>query len=71
MTEFNELSPTFRLYGMPSFLQGMAMAMDVSHTMPDFNQSSNPGLADYMALAADWRSVGNDMAMAMGEFEAR
>jgi hypothetical protein len=71
MTDFNELSPTFRLYGMPSFLQGMAMAMDASYTMPDFNQNSDPGLADSMAVAADWRAVGNDMSAAMGEFGVR
>lgn len=65
MTDFNELSATFRLYSVPSFMDGMAMALDYAHTMPEFNTDSNPADADGKALAADWAAVGNDLASAM------
>ncbi len=65
MTDFNELSATFRLYSVPSFLDGMAMALDYAHTMPEFNTDSSPAAADGKALVSDWAAVGNDLTNAM------
>lgn len=65
MTEFDAFSPTFRLFAVPTFMEGVTMALDVAHTMPEFNTSANPAEADRKALAADWEAVGNDLANAM------
>jgi hypothetical protein len=65
---FDEFSPTFRLFSVPSFLEGMAMAVDYSHTMPEFNLSGDPALDDCLALLADWRAVAGDLDRALGAF---
>jgi hypothetical protein len=65
MTDFNEMSATFRLYGIPSFTDGMAMALDYARTMPEFNTDSSPAAADGKALVADWAAVDSDFANAM------
>ncbi len=65
MTDFSEMSATFRLYSVPSFMDGMAMALDYAHTMPEFNTDSSPAAADGKALVSDWAAVGNDLTNAM------
>jgi hypothetical protein len=65
MKDFDSYSPTFRLFSVPSFLEGMAMALDFGQTMPEFNTDRNPAAADAKAVAADWRAVGRDLARAM------
>lgn len=65
MTDFDEMSATFRLCAIPSFMEGMAMALDSAYTMPEFNTSANPADADVKALAADWEAVAGDLANAM------
>ncbi len=65
MGEFNSLSPTFRLFSMPSFWDGMAMALDFAHTMPEFNTDATPEIADARAIAADWRAVGAELSGAV------
>ncbi len=65
MTDFNEMSETFRLYNLPSFTEGMTMALDYAQTMPEFNVDATPALADGKALSADWKALGSDFAAAM------
>ncbi len=65
MTDFNEMSATFCLYSPPSFMDGMAMALDYAHTMPEFNTAPTSAAADAVAAAADWVAVSTDLANAM------
>lgn len=71
MTEFNIDSPTFRLYPVPSFIDGMAMALDYSGTMPEFTHDKNPSEADAKAIASDWAAVANDFTNAIRRIIAR
>lgn len=64
------LSPSFRLFAIPGFLEGMTMALDFAHTMPEYNQNISPGLADALAIAADWRAVGLDLQQAVNDYQA-
>ena len=59
----NHLS-TF-LYARPSFLEGVARLIDWGNTLQEYNTVSNPKVADYLALSADWRVVGHDLESAM------
>lgn len=47
----------------------MTMALDYAHTMPEYTTNSNPELTDQIAIASDWRAVGNDLAYAISEIE--
>lgn len=58
------------LYARPSFLAGMASAVDLGGTLIDYNGSPSPELADYYALRSDWRQVGDDMRVAIEEVAA-
>ena len=59
----NHLS-TF-LYARPSFLEGVARLIDWGNTLQEYNTVSDPKVADYLALSADWRVVGHDLESAM------
>lgn len=71
MTDFTEMSPTFRLYAMPSLLEGMAMAVDIPGAMTEFNSNESGSLADSLATASDWRAVAEDLRAAFGNTVAR
>jgi hypothetical protein len=49
------------LYARPSFLEGMARALDLGGTLQEYNQSPTGAMADGYALRADWRAVGQDL----------
>ena len=49
------------LYARPSFLEGVARALDVGNTLTEYNSSITPEQADWLALQADWRIVGEDL----------
>ncbi len=70
MTDFDAMSATFRLYSVPSFVEGMAMAVDVSGSMPEFNSTESGGLADSLAIASDWRAVADDFRAAFNNVAA-
>lgn len=53
-----------QLFAMPSTLSGFARTLDVGGTFNEFNRSSTPHAAATAAIAADWRSVGNDLTIA-------
>ncbi len=55
-------------YARPSFLGGMARALDLGDTLTEYNQSLTPEQADDLALAADWQAVGQDLRLAMENF---
>ncbi len=58
-----------RLFAMPSFLDGMASALDLGGTLMEYNQSVAPREADIAALRSDWLAVGDDIRQAFQAFE--
>ena len=53
------------LFAHPSFLGGMAQAMDLGGTLFLFNNSRTPEEADLRAMKSDWITVGDDIRAAM------
>lgn len=58
------------LFAMPSFLEGVARALDIAGTFTQYNTSDNPREADFLALRSDWRAVGDDFYTVLDEYEA-
>ncbi len=55
------------LFARPSFVEGVARALDLCGTLQEYNSSPSPEQADALALGADWRVVGADLLRAMDE----
>lgn len=53
------------LFARPSFLEGWARIFDFGGTLQEYNRSANEQAADYYAIAADWRAVGQDIHAAL------
>jgi hypothetical protein len=57
------------LYARPSFIGGMAVAMDLyGVSVGEYNRSATPNAADYRALRSDWALTGIDISNAMEQF---
>lgn len=52
----------------PSFLTGLASIFDFAGNLHRYEYDSGPD-ADARALAADWQAIGDDLWIAMGQFE--
>ena len=51
------------LFARPSFLGGMASALDLSGILvTEYNRSGTPNLADSRAMKSDWAITGNDIS---------
>ncbi len=53
------------LFARPSFLEGMARALDIGNTLQEYNSSPSPEEADVRAIGSDWESVGGAIQEAM------
>lgn len=53
------------LFARPSFVEGMARVVDLGGTLEEYNGSPTPEQADFYALRADWRQVGDDLVAAI------
>jgi len=63
-------SPTFKLFkSEPSFSRGMASIFDLRSVSSKYNVSKNEDNADKIAIQADWRAVGCDLAKSIQEYE--
>jgi hypothetical protein len=62
MTKYGEDSGF--LFAAPSFLQGLASALDLSGTLVEYNISKTPQDADVRAISSDWAVVGKDISTA-------
>ncbi len=51
------------LYAEPSFLDGMARLLDFAGTLNEYNSSLSGVQADRIALASDWRAIGDDLRL--------
>ncbi|OAI54030.1 hypothetical protein AYO44_03875 [Planctomycetaceae bacterium SCGC AG-212-F19] len=58
----SELS-TF-LFARPSFVEGTSRLLDFGDTLTEYNRSLTGEQADYLALLADWRQIGQDIESA-------
>jgi hypothetical protein len=66
MSEFSAL-----LFASPSFFEGVGRTIDLGGTLTEFNRSATPELADAIALASDWRAVGQDLSNAMNQADGQ
>jgi hypothetical protein len=60
-------SPTFRLFALPSMLQGFGSVIDISGDVHCYNTNKSPTEADMESLRADWEAVGKDLQVALDE----
>ncbi len=56
------------LFARPSFIEGVARIFDFGSTLEQYNESSNPSLADYRAIYDDVRVIGYDLWLAMQQY---
>ena len=57
------------LYATPSFLEGVARAIDIGDTLTEYNLSESGADADLRALRSDWAAIGRDLRQATAQFE--
>ena len=55
------------LYARPSAVEGVARILDFGNTLNEYNYSSTPEEADFLALRADWRVAARDLGIALTE----
>ena len=60
---------TSRLYARPSFIEGMARALDMGGTLNEYNSSLSGEEADAIAIWSDWAAIGQDMYAVMGDYD--
>jgi|HubBroStandDraft_4_1064222.scaffolds.fasta_scaffold872242_1 hypothetical protein len=58
------------LFADPSFVSGAARLLDLYCLFDSYNTSRSGAEADYKALLADWRVVGQDIQRAVEAFES-
>lgn len=58
------------LFAMPSFLRGMARAIDLGDTLTVYNQSRTPEEADALAIKNDWASVGDSLRGSIKKYQS-
>ena len=56
------------LFSSPSWIQGVASAMDLGGTLVEYNVSKTPQEADVRAIASDWAITGKDIQRAAENF---
>lgn len=62
------LSPyTSILFARPSFWAGTAAMLDFGNTLFEYNISLTEEQANFFAVSADWRAVGDDLRHAIME----
>jgi hypothetical protein len=59
------------LFARPSFIEGMARVLDMGGTLDSYNYSETDEQADFLALFADWHSVGKDIETAWKAYASR
>ena len=56
------MSDSLFLCARPSFIEGVSRILDFGNTLSEYNRSLTPEQADHLALCADWRLIGMDLA---------
>ena len=70
-TEFRELGIKMSdfssfLFARPSLIEGAGRILDFGDTLTEYNRSPTGEIADYIALATDWKQVGGDLFAVIG-----
>ncbi|MEW6238823.1 MAG: hypothetical protein AB1656_25850 [Candidatus Omnitrophota bacterium] len=52
------MSPTFDLFAIPSFLEGIGSVIDLGGNFHYYNENRTPEEADMKALLSDWNAIG-------------
>ena len=60
---------SIRHFRQPSFVRGMAYALDLGSTLKAYNEPFDKDVADYEALCNDWQQVGEDLSKAMERYD--
>lgn len=55
----------YRLFAVPSFIEGIARVLDLGCTLNEYNYSITPDAADMDALSSDWNAICGDMNCAV------
>ncbi|MGC2197236.1 MAG: hypothetical protein WA628_21340 [Terriglobales bacterium] len=58
------------LFANPTFISGAARVLDLYGVYDEYNSSSTDYEADFKAILSDWMVVGQDIFVAMKEFES-
>ncbi len=59
------------LFARPSLTEGMSRVLDLGDTLTEYNRSPSGEQADYYALFADWRAVGQDIIDATHQYQKK
>ena len=62
------MNHSFFLFARPSFLGGAARLFDFAGTLNVYNISINGEAADARAFYEDWKAIGDDMRIALGNY---
>ena len=54
-----------RLFAEPAFIEGLCRILDFGSTLNVYNHNATPEEADFEALESDWRSVGDELVLAV------
>ena len=54
---------TFRLFAVPSFIEGTARVVDLGATLEFYNEDDTSNEADMKSILSDWKATGKDMAI--------
>ncbi len=65
--EFNSF--TNILFADPGLLSGIARIIDIAGVFDTYNDALSQEMADYIAIASDWRTIGMDMKAAISEYK--
>lgn len=63
------MTGTSTLYSRPSFLRGLAAALDIGSTLTIYNESKTGEEADSKAIYSDWVAVGDNISFALDTWE--
>lgn len=59
----NKTTPSTFLFADPSFTEGMARVLDMAGLLDAYNSCSSEKQADFLAMLADWQTVGQDLGI--------
>jgi hypothetical protein len=59
------------LFSNPSFIEGMARAIDIGGTLQIYNESKTGEEADSKAIGKDWEAIGLDIKNSCKEYAAK
>ena len=65
----NTTIKNYKLFAEPSFWEGIARLVDFSGSLNEYNLTKSTKVNEYLGLKSDWENIGNDINVAMNQFE--